>query len=143
MVSLHSTNKIPRVNFGKKVTLFYRLINSYFFQLRLFKIFFIEFTHIGCFKDRDGNRAIESLESKCNILQGRGQHRDSAIDKCYHCAKKAGYKVFAVQDDGDCHADSLGDYSKHGKSTKCFGKGRGGIFANDVYRINRKLPYIL
>ena len=29
LVSLRSTNKIPRVNFGKKVTLFYQLINSY------------------------------------------------------------------------------------------------------------------
>ena len=32
LVLLCSTNKIPQVNFGKKVTLFYRLINSYFFS---------------------------------------------------------------------------------------------------------------
>ena len=102
-------------------------------------IFSTEFSHIGCFKDRDGDRAIKSLESKCNILKGRGNNRNDAIDKCYHCAKKEGYKVFAVQDDGDCHADSVGDYSKHGTSTGCYGKGRGGIFANDVYRINGKL----
>ena len=109
------------------------------FVLALEIFFFIEFSHIGCFKDRHVDRAIKSLESECDILKGRGQHRDSAIDKCYHCAKKRGYKLFAVQDDGDCHADSVGDYNKHGKSNKCAGKGRGGVYSNDVYRINGKL----
>ena len=33
LVLLRSTNKIPRVNFGKKGTLFYRLINSYYLKL--------------------------------------------------------------------------------------------------------------
>ena len=39
LVSLRSTNKIPRVHFGKKVTLFYQLINSYFSK-KIFQIFF-------------------------------------------------------------------------------------------------------
>ena len=47
--------------------------------------------------------------------------------------------MFAVQDDGDCHTDSVGDYKKHGASADCYGKGRGGIWANDVYQINGKL----
>ena len=56
---------------------------------------------------------------------------------------KRGYKLFALQDDGDCHADSVGDYNKHGKSNKCAGKGRGGVYSNDVYRINGKLSSFL
>ena len=34
LVLLRSTSKIPRVHFRKKVTLFYRLINSYFASRR-------------------------------------------------------------------------------------------------------------
>ena len=52
-------------------------------------------------------------------------------------AKERNYTIFAVQNDGHCQgsADPNVTYDKYGPATNCQ-HGRGGGWANDVYRIN-------
>ena len=50
-------------------------------------------------------------------------------------AKARGFKVFALQDGGQCFgSDDLNAYKKYGGSTQC-SDGTGGPFANSVYEI--------
>ena len=53
-----------------------------------------------------------------------------------HQARKRGYKVFAVQNGGECflRPRTKITYNKYGRSTKCRG-GKGGPWANDVYKL--------
>ena len=56
-------------------------------------------------------------------------------------AKARGFKVFALQDGGQCFgSDDLNAYKKYGGSTKC-SDGRGGPFANSVYEIREGIPF--
>ena len=89
---------------------------------------------MGCFKDKQ-DRAIKSLETKCDLLDGHQNNRRDAIDKCYRCARRFGYKVFALQDGGQCFSDATGDFERYGTAT-CSGNGLDGRYANDVYQIN-------
>ena len=61
--------------------------------------------------------------------------RGNEIEKCYQCAKKKGFSIFAMQYGGACQADDRGLYDKDGTSDACWGGGLGGPFANDVYKI--------
>ncbi|CAH3116452.1 unnamed protein product [Pocillopora meandrina] len=90
---------------------------------------------IGCFKDT-GRRAIPILEGKSRFLRGNYQRRRYAIKKCLLEAIKRGYKVFGVQHGGQCFSGPRAQYTyaKYGRSNRCR-NGKGGPWANDVYRI--------
>ena len=93
---------------------------------------------LGCFKD-DIPRAIDPLEGNINassILIGHYKTRPTQIRRCYLAAKYLNYRVFAVQDGGQCFSSATAEetYAKYGKSTECLG-GEGGPMASYVYRI--------
>ena len=90
---------------------------------------------LGCWKDTS-NRAITTLEGKSSILDGPYRSRVNPIQKCFEVAKSLGYKVFAVQNGGWCagSANAEDTYKKYGPATNCR-DGEGGLWANDVYKI--------
>jgi len=95
-----------------------------------------DYESLGCWKD-SGNRAIATLEGFDNRLAGHYQERANAIEICYEVAKSKGYPAFAVQNGGWCAGSStaLDTYKKYGSASNCAG-GKGGSWANDVYKIN-------
>jgi len=99
-------------------------------------IFLLGYVSIGCYKDTR-SRAIATLEGKDSILDGSYTHRVSPIAKCAVAAMKRGYRMFAVQNGGQCFASATAPltFSKYGKSTACGNGGEGGPWANDVYFI--------
>ncbi|XP_035692632.1 macrophage mannose receptor 1-like [Branchiostoma floridae] len=97
---------------------------------------------LGCWTD-SGDRAIPvNLEGTDPRLDGAFHSRLNAIEKCYRVVKSRGFQVFGVQDGGQCWSSAPGGeaYKKHGPSTACAEDGKGGSWANEVYRIIRG-PY--
>jgi len=89
---------------------------------------------LGCWGDT-GDRAMPIIEGTDPRLTGNYQERADAINKCYEVAKERGMKIFSVQHQGHCQADStLDKYKKYGPSRAC-ANGKGGPWANDVYLI--------
>ena len=97
----------------------------------------IPYQQLGCWAD-SLPRAIESFEGKSSILDGHYKYRKDPISKCYLAAKSKGYKVFAIQDDGQCLTSSTASdtFDIYEKSTLC-SNGLGGPMANDVYLITK------
>ena len=95
----------------------------------------LPYQQLGCWAD-SLPRAIESFEGMTPILDGHYKRRKNPILKCYQAAKRYGFKVFAVQDDGQCFTSSTASetFGKYEKSTLC-SNGLGGPMANDVYLI--------
>ena len=74
--------------------------------------------------------------------------KGNEIQKCALFAKLIGYKVFAIQNGGECltSATAHKTYSKYGESQVCKDDGKGGPFANQVYRLSERkgiLFYVL
>ena len=59
-----------------------------------------------------------------------------AVRDCARQARKRGYRVFAVQNGGECFMGPRAKitYKRYGPSKKCRG-GKGAPWANDVYKI--------
>ena len=94
----------------------------------------LDFTSLGCWKDTR-NRAIPHLERTDPGITGNYQKRKDAITKCMQVAKERGMAIFAVQNGGRCAGDNvLSGYKKYGRASNCK-DGKGGSWANDVYRI--------
>ncbi|XP_035694513.1 uncharacterized protein LOC118428529, partial [Branchiostoma floridae] len=91
---------------------------------------------LGCWKDTS-NRAIAIVEGSDSRLDGQYSRRKDAINKCYEVAKAKGNAVFSVQNGGQCGTSSNAQstYYKFGRSTACKTDGKGGGWANQVYRI--------
>jgi len=70
------------------------------------------------------------------LLKGNYQRRKKAIEKCAYTAIRYGYPLIGVQDGGQCFSGprALRTFAKYGRSNKCR-NGKGGPWANDVYRI--------
>ncbi|XP_048589005.1 uncharacterized protein LOC5518116 isoform X2 [Nematostella vectensis] len=100
-----------------------------------------KFASLGCWRDTEGI-AIPSLEGAETTLMDTYDMRPKPIDTCANAASKHGYKVFAIQRGGVClsgpHAEET--FNKFGESSDCK-DGRGGKFANDVYRLNPDASY--
>ncbi|XP_035690560.1 uncharacterized protein LOC118425668 [Branchiostoma floridae] len=93
------------------------------------------YSHLGCWTDST-QRAIPTLEGSDPRLDGAYLARQNAVEKCYQVAKSRGFTVFALQNDGWCAGSSDADrYRMYGASNHCFGNGKGGPHANDVYMI--------
>ena len=71
------------------------------------------------------------------MLDGRYRDRSYAIQKCYQLALSYGFRVFAIQDGGQCFSSETAHqtYDKYGTSTECLPDGEGGPMANQVYKI--------
>ena len=102
---------------------------------------------MGCYKDTS-NHAIQIIEGTDYILDGSYSSRTEPVAKCAVAAMRAGYRMFAVQDGGQCAASATAPqtFDKYGKSTACKADGEGGPSANQVYLIKGetiKLPQLL
>ncbi|CAH3194779.1 unnamed protein product [Porites evermanni] len=91
---------------------------------------------IGCFKDTF-RRAIPQLDGKSRLLRGNYQRRTYAIQKCVLETVKRGFSVIGVQNGGWCASGPRAHrtFGKYGRSNRCR-SGKGGPWANDVYRIS-------
>ena len=96
---------------------------------------------IGCFRDTS-HRAIKPLDGKLLLVRGNYQRRKKAIAKCALAASRFGFRVFGVQHGGWCASDprAFRTYAKYGRSNRCR-NGKGGPWANDVYRISGLLCF--
>ncbi|KAI8513809.1 hypothetical protein Bbelb_081330 [Branchiostoma belcheri] len=97
--------------------------------------------HLGCWGDT-ADRAVPTLEGTDPVLDGPYPSRTDPVRKCQNAAAKRGYTVFAVQNGGWCaaSADALQTYVKYGPSDACRPDGKGGPWANEVYRIVTQPP---
>ena len=96
------------------------------------------YTHLGCWKDT-GNRAVPQMDGSDPRIRGAYQRRANAINKCYQVARERKMVLFAIQHGGWCAAaPNFKGYQKYGRSNKCR-NGKGGPWANDVYRITNPI----
>ena len=99
---------------------------------------FLAYTHLGCWKDT-GKRAVPQIDGSDARIRGNYRTRADAINKCYQVARERHNVIFAVQHQGWCAAaKTFIGYQKYGKSNACK-NGKGGPWANDVYRITNPL----
>ena len=91
---------------------------------------------LGCWKDT-GNRAIQPLDGKYPTLKDSYWTRADAYAKCLAVTMNLGYKVFSLQHGGWCASarDAEITYKKYGRSYVCKSDGKGGVWANQVYKI--------
>jgi len=102
----------------------------------------MEYESVGCFKD-SSERAIESVDGKNHhnflspsLLSNDYKTRQQAIQKCAVFAMLQRYKMFGIQDGGMCVTSSTPQitYKIYGESQECKSDGKGGPWANQVYR---------
>lgn len=76
------------------------------------------------------------MEGLHSTLNDDYKKRTNPVTKCAEAAKIYGYKIFAVQNGGQCFADPNAGktYTTYGPSNRCR-FGLGGTLANDVYRL--------
>ena len=112
------------------------------FLIVIFLFSGVQYKKLGCFLDK-AERAILSLEGTNPVLDGPYRSRTNTVEKCYKAALSNGYKVFAVQDDGQCMSSATAEetYNQYGESTACAASGKGGPMANNVYQILEGLLY--
>lgn len=90
---------------------------------------------MGCFNDDSQAHALMSMESEnTTFLDGPYQTRENAIMKCALEAAKNDFKVFALQNGGECYSgsDAVSSYSLYG-NTSCPQGGKGGNLVSEVY----------
>ena len=81
----------------------------------------MEYLSLGCFKDNSEASALLSLETEnATFLDGPYQSRKNAVMKCALEAAKNDFKVFAIQNGGECFSgyDAHSSYSMYA-STDC------------------------
>ena len=76
----------------------------------------------------------EITHSTCSVIDGSSNTRTDAVGKCERCAKLKGHKYFALQNGGACFSSSTASYDAEGPSTNCIDDGKGGRWANFVYK---------
>jgi len=94
------------------------------FLCRCFAVKELVYHHVGCYGDRKDKRSLPEYH---------GHHSSKG---CAQVAHNKGYKVFGLQNGGECWTGTAayGSYDMYGESTNCK-NGKGGICANDVYSI--------
>ena len=102
------------------------------------------YQHVGCYKDSKyrAMRLLEGVDS--TFLQGHYRTRGKeSIRYCYLEALMKGFVMFGLQDGGQCWGGTFIDHkhSKYGLSKDCH-DGKGGIWSNDVYKINNRCQAI-
>nr|CAB3263347.1 uncharacterized protein LOC108950884 [Phallusia mammillata] len=96
----------------------------------------VRLKNLGCWKDTI-HRAIPTMEKLHKVLDGKYWTRKEAIAKCVQAAYSCGYNVIALQNGGWCAASKTAGltYKKYGKCNTCKAGGKGGPWANQVYKI--------
>ncbi|XP_065650139.1 uncharacterized protein LOC105843710 isoform X2 [Hydra vulgaris] len=111
-----------------------------FCETELHRMVSLPMKNLGCWKDTL-NRALTTLEGSSIMLNDLYQSRQNAIEKCFKIANLKGYSIFSVQGGGYCSASNDDSYKKYGLSNVCNGNGKGGLMANQVYVITKKLSF--
>ncbi|XP_047129386.1 uncharacterized protein LOC105845100 isoform X2 [Hydra vulgaris] len=93
------------------------------------------FSKLGCWGDTQ-DRALVILEGKSPEEILLYHKRTDPLSYCYKTASNYGYRIFALQNGGQCFAGNNASYQKFGVSNKCYSNGRGGPYANEVYTIS-------
>ena len=106
-------------------------------------VIFLSVQRIGCYRDT-ARRAIPQMDGRSRLLRGNYKTRRNAIDLCALVAASQGYNMFAVQDGGWCATGPRAHltFRRYGKSNRCR-NGKGGPWANDVYRVTGEYSTIL
>jgi hypothetical protein len=88
----------------------------------------VEAELVGCFKDNE-TRAIPNMFSVSS---------DHGLVQCQAIASAAGYEVFSIQIEVHCFTGPQAHitYDRYGEASNCV-DGKGGIWANSVYRIRK------
>ncbi|CAK8684024.1 unnamed protein product [Clavelina lepadiformis] len=91
----------------------------------------LQITNLGCWTDTS-DHAIPIVEE--NPLY---QTTSNPIYDCLNLAVQMGFDTFALQDGGKCATsiDANDRYDKYGPSEDCGTDGKGGLLANEVYKI--------
>lgn len=95
----------------------------------------LEYLSLGCFVDDANAHALISMENgNATFLDVPYRTRDKAVMKCALEAAKNDYKVFALQNGGECFSGSaaLSRYAMYGDA-HCPDGGKGGPLINEVY----------
>nr|XP_047123579.1 uncharacterized protein LOC105846001 isoform X1 [Hydra vulgaris] len=85
----------------------------------------IIFEKLGCWEDRP-TRALKRL----------GDFITNPLYNCYIKARNEMYEIFSLQFGYECWAGNGLSYQMFGISNKCEINGRGGSWANEVYKVN-------
>ena len=83
-----------------------------------------EFKSIGCWTDNMAARAVAPLEGKHPLLKDSNyKARTNALMKCAEVALDKKFKLFALQNGGQCfgQGDQYDSYKKYGPSYGCKG----------------------
>ncbi|XP_066025158.1 uncharacterized protein [Pocillopora verrucosa] len=93
------------------------------------------YASLGCWKDTE-SFAVSPLEGADPLLTEPYLTRQKPIDTCAQVARKHDFKVFAIQNGGACLSGPKAGrtFNQFGESSSCKA-GKGGLFANDVYRL--------
>ena len=81
---------------------------------------------------------MTSMEGQDPWLDGKYRNRKQPYQKCALAALNKGYRVFAIQNGGQCFISKDAGkttYKKYGESKRCKKDGRGGPWSNNVYKI--------
>ncbi|XP_068706122.1 uncharacterized protein [Montipora foliosa] len=99
-----------------------------------------KFGSLGCWKD-SWSRSLPTIEGEHYLLMDPNyKGRKYALFKCARAALDKGYKVFGIENGGQCFASTSGDkrYHKYGASKDCKDDGKGGPWSLQVYRFSAK-----
>ncbi|XP_078602190.1 uncharacterized protein LOC144876595 isoform X2 [Branchiostoma floridae x Branchiostoma japonicum] len=99
----------------------------------------VQVERLGCWADT-ARRAIPTVEGSDPRLDGAYQSRQRAFQKCKAVAQSRNFSIFALQNGGWCaSASEAGNtYRMYGPSGDCRDDGKGGPWANEVYKIIRR-----
>ena len=77
-------------------------------------------------------------DAAARAISGGIRFNSVNVDDCQKYAADRGYAVFAVQYNSECFTaeDAEATYNKYGVSTACAATGRGGGWANNVYKVS-------
>ena len=143
-VSSYRSSVWGRVNFKKfsgwfTVVYFLPFVMKYVYTSHsfLFKELLPKLDSLGCFVEK--KRKLRLLNIKFGSFASSYQASDphATVVKCAHLARDMNYEYFAVQNLGDCWADTkiVENFDKYGNAPpeKCVG-GVGASYTNFVYR---------
>lgn len=95
-------------------------------------------TSLGCYQDRVTNpsqRVFSTVFLQVNIVRW-WPDSNHIIQACAAAALARGYRIFSIQDFGDCRwgPNAERDYAKYGLGWYCY-RGLGWIGSGTVYRV--------
>ena len=103
----------------------------------------VSITSLGCYQDRVTNqtqRVFPTLFLQVNVWNW-WPDTNRVIQACTRAAATRGYRIFSVQDLGDCRwgPNAERDYARYGIGQYCY-RGVGWFGSGSVYRVRASGP---